>query len=201
MEVYYGVIYFKNGTKRETGGFSGPGAEQSCERHTAMQFEQYMKIIMIPMYIQTSAGIEMQMGLIKKLDRMNAEWTWHLVADLLPGNSLDTYRRLEYRYLPIHTDDLQSDEIKERISTFISFLGNKTNYSTEQQIKLLSVIPYVDNDIAYIFKINKKQIPCARLRQIRHGILLWQREDLHHARRRCPSGIACHHLGGIRHHL
>lgn len=43
MESYYGVIYFRNGTKRETGLFSGPGAEQSCERHTAQQFDQYMK--------------------------------------------------------------------------------------------------------------------------------------------------------------
>ena len=111
-------------------------------------FEKYMKIIMIPTYIQTSAGIETQMGLIKKLDRLKPEWTWHLVADLLPGKSLVMYRRVEYRYLPIHTDDLPTDEIKSRISTFISFLGKKTNYSTEQQMKLLSVIPYVDKDNA-----------------------------------------------------
>lgn len=39
--VYYGVIYFKDGMKVETGSFSGPGAESSCERHVAMQFEQY----------------------------------------------------------------------------------------------------------------------------------------------------------------
>ena len=43
MDTYYGVIYFKDGTKRETGGFSGPGAEQSCERHTRQQFDQYMR--------------------------------------------------------------------------------------------------------------------------------------------------------------
>ena len=111
-------------------------------------FEQYMKNIMIPAYIQTSAGIEIQMGLIKKLDRMNSEWTWHLVADLLPGNYPDMYRRLEYRYLPIHADELSVNEIKDRISIFISFLGEKTDHSKEQQIKLLSVIPYVDNDNA-----------------------------------------------------
>ena len=40
---YYGVIYFKNGIKRETGTFSGAGAEQSAERQTAMQFDQEMK--------------------------------------------------------------------------------------------------------------------------------------------------------------
>ena len=127
-----------------------------------MLFEQYMKIIMIPTYIQTSAGIKTQMGLIKKLDRLKPEWTWHFVADLLPGNSPDTYCRLEYRYLPIHTDDLPTDEIKGRISTFISFLGHKTNYSTEQQIKLLSVIPYIDNDnasgIVDIIKNNKEEV-------------------------------------------
>lgn len=50
MEVYYGVIYFKNGTKRETGGFSGAGAEVSCERHTAMMFEQYMKQAIAPAF-------------------------------------------------------------------------------------------------------------------------------------------------------
>jgi len=125
-------------------------------------FEQYMKIIMIPTYIQTSAGIKTQMGLIKKLDRLKPEWTWHFVADLLPGNTPDTYCRLEYRYLPIHTDDLPTDEIKGRISIFISFLGHKTNYSTEQQIKLLSVIPYIDNDnasgIVDIIKNNKEEV-------------------------------------------
>lgn len=123
-------------------------------------FEKYMKIIMIPAYIQTSAGIEIQMGLIKKLDRMNSEWTWHLVADLLPGNSPDTYRRLEYRYLPINVEDLQTDEIKNRISAFVRFLGEKTDHRTGQQIKLLSVIPYVDNDNAYdiVDIITKKDI-------------------------------------------
>ncbi len=44
MATYYGVIYFKNGTKRETGTFSGAGADVSCERHTAQQFEQYQKM-------------------------------------------------------------------------------------------------------------------------------------------------------------
>ena len=43
MGTYYGVIYFKNGTKEETGGFSGAGAEQSCERHTAQLFEMRTK--------------------------------------------------------------------------------------------------------------------------------------------------------------
>lgn len=39
MEVYYGVIYFRDGHKEETGGFSGTGAEQSCERETYRRFE------------------------------------------------------------------------------------------------------------------------------------------------------------------
>ena len=43
MEYYYGVIYYKNGAKEETGTFSGPGAEMSCERHTATLFENRSK--------------------------------------------------------------------------------------------------------------------------------------------------------------
>ena len=43
MDTYYGVIYFKNGTKKETGNFSGPGAVQNCERETARRFEREMK--------------------------------------------------------------------------------------------------------------------------------------------------------------
>jgi hypothetical protein len=43
METFYGVIYFKDGTKEETGGFSGAGAEQSCERATQRQFEMKLK--------------------------------------------------------------------------------------------------------------------------------------------------------------
>ena len=44
MESYYGVIYFKDGRRVETGKFTGgPGAAQICERQTAMQFEQYMR--------------------------------------------------------------------------------------------------------------------------------------------------------------
>ena len=42
-EVYYGVIYTRNGNRVETGSFSGPGAEISCERHTQMRFEQMEK--------------------------------------------------------------------------------------------------------------------------------------------------------------
>ncbi len=43
MEAYYGVIYFKDGRRVETGKATGPGAAQICERQTAMQFEQYMR--------------------------------------------------------------------------------------------------------------------------------------------------------------
>jgi len=50
METYYGVIYFKDGHTVETGGFSGPGAEKSCERHTYMMFEQYMKTAISPFF-------------------------------------------------------------------------------------------------------------------------------------------------------
>ena len=48
MDTYYGVIWFKNGAKRETGGFSGAGAEISCERETQRQFEQYMRMATSP---------------------------------------------------------------------------------------------------------------------------------------------------------
>lgn len=44
MDIYYGVIYFKDGRKEQTGGFSGAGAEQSCERHTAHLFEMKTKM-------------------------------------------------------------------------------------------------------------------------------------------------------------
>lgn len=43
MEYYYGVIYYKDGRKEETGTFSGAGAEMSCERHTAMLFANRTK--------------------------------------------------------------------------------------------------------------------------------------------------------------
>ena len=43
METFYGVIYFKDGRKEETGNFSGAGAEQSCERATQQQFEIRLK--------------------------------------------------------------------------------------------------------------------------------------------------------------
>ena len=43
MESYYGVIYFKDGRKVETGTFSGPCADQACERATAQQFHQYIR--------------------------------------------------------------------------------------------------------------------------------------------------------------
>lgn len=109
-------------------------------------FEKYMKIIMAPAYIQTTAGIDVQMGVIKKLYRMNAGWTWDFVADLIPGNFMYSYKRLEYRYLPIHVDELSKDEYEDSVKTFISFLCDNTNRSTGHFIKLISVIPYVDND-------------------------------------------------------
>ncbi len=110
-------------------------------------FERYMKIIIIPEYIQTTAGIDAQMGIIKKLYRLKPDWTWNYVSDLMPGNSPDSYRRLKYRYLPIHVDDLSEEEYKIRISTFSSFLCDKTNRCKDQMIKLLSMIPFIDNDV------------------------------------------------------
>lgn len=44
MESYYGVIYFRNGTKRETNLFSGFGADLICEKYTQRQYEVYMKV-------------------------------------------------------------------------------------------------------------------------------------------------------------
>lgn len=44
---------FRDGHKQETGGFSGPGAEQSCERHTAMKFEAAMKRAVSPFFEPT----------------------------------------------------------------------------------------------------------------------------------------------------
>ena len=41
MDSYYGVIYFKDGTKVETAFWDGPGAEEQCERQTQQEFEQY----------------------------------------------------------------------------------------------------------------------------------------------------------------
>lgn len=41
--AFYGVIYFRDGTKRELGCHSGGAAEQSAERDTAMQFDQAMR--------------------------------------------------------------------------------------------------------------------------------------------------------------
>ena len=43
MDRYYGVIWFKDGRKIETGTVSGSCAEQSCERMTARQFDYYMR--------------------------------------------------------------------------------------------------------------------------------------------------------------
>lgn len=43
METYCGVIYFKDGRKVEIGSFTGPSADQACERVTAQQFQQYMR--------------------------------------------------------------------------------------------------------------------------------------------------------------
>lgn len=43
MERYKGIIYFSDGTTEETGSFGGAGAQQSCERDTAMRFTQRQK--------------------------------------------------------------------------------------------------------------------------------------------------------------
>ena len=43
MTVYYGVIYFKDGTKVELGTHSGAGAETAAERHAAQEFDMYMQ--------------------------------------------------------------------------------------------------------------------------------------------------------------
>ena len=50
MKIYYGVIYFKDGRRHETGGFSGSGAETSCERYTCRQFEWYKQMAISPYF-------------------------------------------------------------------------------------------------------------------------------------------------------
>lgn len=44
MDTFYGVIYYKNGGKKQLGYCSGAGAEQQCERQTAQQFEIEKKL-------------------------------------------------------------------------------------------------------------------------------------------------------------
>ena len=43
MDRYYGVIYYPNGNRFETGTYSGPGAAQICERATAQLFQQFAR--------------------------------------------------------------------------------------------------------------------------------------------------------------
>lgn len=38
MDTYKGFIYYSSGRREETGGFSGPMADRSCEKYTAELF-------------------------------------------------------------------------------------------------------------------------------------------------------------------
>lgn len=53
METYYGVIYYKNGAKEQTGTFSGAGADQQCERHTSQLFAMKTKMAVSDMFKPT----------------------------------------------------------------------------------------------------------------------------------------------------
>ena len=50
MKIYYGVIYFKGGRRHETGGFSGSGAEMSCESYTGRLFDWYKQTAISPFF-------------------------------------------------------------------------------------------------------------------------------------------------------
>ena len=60
MEKYYGVIYFRDGRKNETGNFIGAGAEQQCERHTAQQFEQFKKMAVSDFFMPTRYEVKVR---------------------------------------------------------------------------------------------------------------------------------------------
>ncbi len=60
METYYGVIYFKDGRKYETGNCSGAGAEQMCERLTAQQFEQFKKTAVSDFFMPTRFEVKVR---------------------------------------------------------------------------------------------------------------------------------------------
>ena len=44
MENYYFVIYFRDGSKYESGPFCGVGAETSCERAAQMEFDRQAQV-------------------------------------------------------------------------------------------------------------------------------------------------------------
>ena len=61
MEIYYGVIYYKDGTAREVGGtFTGPGAQQNCERATQIAFEQAKKVASSSYWIPTRYEVKIK---------------------------------------------------------------------------------------------------------------------------------------------
>jgi len=60
MELYYGVIYFKNGSQVKTGTFSGAGADRACERATAQQFDRYMSTAVSDFFKPTRYEVKVQ---------------------------------------------------------------------------------------------------------------------------------------------
>lgn len=110
-------------------------------------FEQYMNFIMNPEYSPCNIGVDMQVGVIKKLYNQDSNWTWNFVAGLLPGNYPDRLLIWEYRYLPIYIGEKSKEKSKRLVKFFINFLCDNTDRSTEQLKKLILVLPYVDNEI------------------------------------------------------
>ncbi len=123
-------------------------------------FDKYLKIIMVPGYPQTIANTDKQIGIITKFYRENPDWTWHFVADMLPGNVLDSYRRLDYEYLPIYIENYTDQDYYARLKSFISFICNNTNRSRNHLDKLMRIIPEVSYDLACLLVdcITSKQV-------------------------------------------
>lgn len=60
MEGYYGVVYFKDGTKRVTGTCYGAGAERQAERQAAQMFEQFKRMAVSDFFMPTRFEVKVR---------------------------------------------------------------------------------------------------------------------------------------------
>ncbi len=58
-DIYYGIVWFRDGTKVESGGCSGVGAENSAQRDAQMLFDHYMNSYMNH-HIKTREPVRME---------------------------------------------------------------------------------------------------------------------------------------------
>ena len=104
-------------------------------------FFDNMRSILVPQYIQTEAEIKNQLGIMRYCFSRDAEAAWKLLRNLLPGFSLTTLKRMNFKYCPVQFKEFSIGEYHQVLDEYVNLACTKIENRVDRAVDLVRICP------------------------------------------------------------